>query len=208
MPAPTSAAHAGDLWATVNICDTERNPNVLGVRASMPGNGTTQTMSMRFRASYFDRSTERWCDVGGTAARRGSTSATRAIARRGGPQVPHRPSAPHDQPRRAWRRRLPLAPRPQDRPARDAEDPERPPHGPPRRPARLLGRDLRDHLPLRVRPFRKISLQIAASRERGRHPQPVKAVAPSKRRGSFVITPCTPIASSRAIFFASSTVHT
>jgi hypothetical protein len=65
MPAPASASHAGRLWATVNICDTERNPNVLGIRASMPGNGTTQTMWMRFRASYFDRSTERWRDVEG-----------------------------------------------------------------------------------------------------------------------------------------------
>jgi hypothetical protein len=67
MPAPAGASHAGALWATVNICDTERNPNVLGVRASMPGNGTRQTMWMRFRASYFDRSTEQWHDVGGTS---------------------------------------------------------------------------------------------------------------------------------------------
>ena len=65
LPAPASASHAGALWATVNICDTERNPNVLGVRASMPGNGTEQTMWMRFSASYYDRSTESWHPVGG-----------------------------------------------------------------------------------------------------------------------------------------------
>ena len=65
LPAPALASHRGRLWATVNICDTERNPNVLGVRASMPGNGTSQTMWMRFRASYFDRSTETWHSVGG-----------------------------------------------------------------------------------------------------------------------------------------------
>ena len=65
VPAPAFASHAEDLWATVNVCDTEANPNVLGVRASMPGNGTRQTMWMRFRASYFDRATERWRDVGG-----------------------------------------------------------------------------------------------------------------------------------------------
>ena len=64
LPAP-AAASAGDLWATINICDTRENPNVLGVRASMPGNGTMQTMWMRFRASYYDRSTEQWFDVGG-----------------------------------------------------------------------------------------------------------------------------------------------
>lgn len=67
MPAPAVASHAGDLWATVNICDTEQNPNVLGIRASMPGNGTSQTMWMRFRASYFDRATEEWNDVGGAS---------------------------------------------------------------------------------------------------------------------------------------------
>ena len=65
LPAPAVASHSGDLWATINICDTETHPNVLGIRASMPGNGTAQTMWMRFRASYFDRETEQWYDVGG-----------------------------------------------------------------------------------------------------------------------------------------------
>jgi hypothetical protein len=65
LPAPAAASHAGDLWATVNICDTEDNPNVLGVRASMPGNGTEQTMWMRFYASYYDRGTETWHPVEG-----------------------------------------------------------------------------------------------------------------------------------------------
>jgi len=70
LPGPAAASHAGDLWATVNICDTPENPNVLGVRASMPGNGTRQTMWMRFRASYYDRGTEKWYDVGGTSVSR------------------------------------------------------------------------------------------------------------------------------------------
>jgi hypothetical protein len=65
LPAPAGASHKGALWATVNICDTERNPNTLGVRASMPGNGTSQTMWMRFSASYFDRGTETWHPVEG-----------------------------------------------------------------------------------------------------------------------------------------------
>jgi hypothetical protein len=65
VPAPATASHRGDLWATINICDTEAHPNVLGVRASMPGNGTSQRMWMRFRATYFDRATEEWYSVGG-----------------------------------------------------------------------------------------------------------------------------------------------
>lgn len=67
LPAPAFAHHRGDLWATVNICDTANNPNVLGIRASMPGNGTAQTMWMRFRASYYDRGTQTWRAVGGNA---------------------------------------------------------------------------------------------------------------------------------------------
>ena len=67
LPPAAPARHAEGLWATVNICDTARHPNSLGVRASMPGNGTRQTMWMRFRASYYDRATETWRDVGGSA---------------------------------------------------------------------------------------------------------------------------------------------
>ena len=65
LPAPAAASHHGRLWATVNICDTRANPNVLGVRASMPGNGTKQTMWMRFNAHYFDRATEEWRAIQG-----------------------------------------------------------------------------------------------------------------------------------------------
>ena len=64
LPAPAAASHA-DLWATINICDTETYPNVLGVRASMPGNESRQTMWMRFRATYYDRATETWHRVPG-----------------------------------------------------------------------------------------------------------------------------------------------
>ena len=33
------AASAPALWATVNICDTAKDPDSMGIRASMPGNG-------------------------------------------------------------------------------------------------------------------------------------------------------------------------
>ena len=65
LPGSAAASDNDDLWATINICDTEANPNVLGVRASMPGNGTRQTMWMRFRATYFDRATETWHRIPG-----------------------------------------------------------------------------------------------------------------------------------------------
>jgi hypothetical protein len=65
LPAPATASHRGDLWATISICDTDAHPNVLGVRASMPGNGTRQTMWMRFRVKYFDRASHEWYAVPG-----------------------------------------------------------------------------------------------------------------------------------------------
>ena len=57
------------LWATVNVCDTERNPDTLGIRASMPGSGRKgETMWMRFRVQYFDEAEQMWHNftVGGT----------------------------------------------------------------------------------------------------------------------------------------------
>ena len=47
------------LWATVNICDSPDYNNVIGIRASMPGNGTGQRMLMHFSAEYYDDTQER-----------------------------------------------------------------------------------------------------------------------------------------------------
>jgi hypothetical protein len=60
-----AAAQAGqrDLWATVNVCDTKRSPDRMGVRARMPGNGRRQRMYMRFTAQYRDG--DRWRVVAG-----------------------------------------------------------------------------------------------------------------------------------------------
>lgn len=64
------------LWATVNICDTEKSPNTVGLRASMPGSGRRrERMFMRFRVQYLGAdglwkdftsasTTSRWRDVG------------------------------------------------------------------------------------------------------------------------------------------------
>jgi hypothetical protein len=68
--APTSnafAAKADRLWATVNICDTLRHPNQMGVQASMPGNGTRERMYMRFRAQFFNATKNKWFNVKGNA---------------------------------------------------------------------------------------------------------------------------------------------
>jgi len=67
--APAQAARP-DLWATVNVCDTAAFPDAMGVRASMPGNGTRQRMYVRFNASWFDRASETWHPVRGNGRSR------------------------------------------------------------------------------------------------------------------------------------------
>ncbi len=65
----SASAATSEPWATVNICDTEKTPNGLGVRASMPGNGRDQLMFMRFIAQYWSPSRSAWISVpgGGTS---------------------------------------------------------------------------------------------------------------------------------------------
>jgi hypothetical protein len=57
-----------DLWATVNICDTAAHPDQMGVRASMPGNGTRQRMYMRFHAQFYNANKKRWFNVKGNGS--------------------------------------------------------------------------------------------------------------------------------------------
>jgi hypothetical protein len=57
--APARAAEA-DLWATVNVCDTETHPDEIGIRASMPGGKRGIRLLMRFRGQYRDLSDGRW----------------------------------------------------------------------------------------------------------------------------------------------------
>lgn len=70
VPPASPAPRPRDLWATINVCDSERFPNQLGVRARMPGNGTRQTMYMRFRVHWFSEQERIWHNVGGTGISR------------------------------------------------------------------------------------------------------------------------------------------
>jgi hypothetical protein len=53
-PATARAATPPDLWATVNVCDTARQPDAIGIRASMPGLPKGARLSMRFRVQFRD----------------------------------------------------------------------------------------------------------------------------------------------------------
>jgi hypothetical protein len=63
VPATTGARTADQraLWATVNVCDTLRHPNVIGVRGSMPGaDDHRETLWMRFRVQFYAAASDRW----------------------------------------------------------------------------------------------------------------------------------------------------
>ena len=60
--APASAADA-DLWATVNVCDTEAHPNQIGIRGSMPGLGKRSSLFMRFQIHYLAKADGKWHNI-------------------------------------------------------------------------------------------------------------------------------------------------
>jgi hypothetical protein len=68
VPAAAEAGQSALLWSTVNVCDTPRYPDRLGLRGSMPGNGLKGEMFMRFRVQYFNRKKQRWRTVSDTDA--------------------------------------------------------------------------------------------------------------------------------------------
>jgi hypothetical protein len=63
LPAAAATKPIKDLWATVNICDTPTHDNMMGVRASMPGDGEHTKMYMRFTAQYYDPGNQAWPTV-------------------------------------------------------------------------------------------------------------------------------------------------
>jgi hypothetical protein len=75
-----------ELWATIDVCDPPNEPNTVGIRGSMPGDGkSNQKMYMSFRLQYLNAH-KQWLDVAsgesssfvavgsGAAARQGGTT--------------------------------------------------------------------------------------------------------------------------------------
>lgn len=55
----------GRLWATINVCDTAKSADTVGIRASMPGSGVArERMYLRFQVQFFKPSTKRWLPFG------------------------------------------------------------------------------------------------------------------------------------------------
>ena len=83
LAAPASAAarpaDADRLWATVNVCDTAKHPNEVGIRASMPGTPRNTSRRMRFRVQWRDGDHWRYVDGADSGWRKLSRSRGRAI---------------------------------------------------------------------------------------------------------------------------------
>jgi hypothetical protein len=54
------------FWATVNICDTPKAPNALGVRTSVPGNGSNERIYARYTAQWWSGAQQKWLTVAGS----------------------------------------------------------------------------------------------------------------------------------------------
>ena len=73
-----------ELWATIDVCNPPDQPNTVGVRGSMPGDGEAhQRMYMSFRLQYLDETTKQWVDLSKTAPAFVSVGAAKT-ARQGG----------------------------------------------------------------------------------------------------------------------------
>lgn len=54
-----------ELWATVDACNPKDQPNTIGIRGSMPGDGkANDTMYMSFSVQYYDLTAKRWTPLG------------------------------------------------------------------------------------------------------------------------------------------------
>ena len=54
------------FWATVNVCDTAKSPNALGVRTSVPGNGSNERIFARYTAQWWSGAEQKWLTVAGS----------------------------------------------------------------------------------------------------------------------------------------------
>lgn len=60
-PERTPVEKSRDLWATINVCNTQAHPNTVGIRGSMPGLGNRRaTLQMRFQVQYKDKTDGKW----------------------------------------------------------------------------------------------------------------------------------------------------
>ena len=73
------------LWATIDVCNPSDQPDMVGIRGSMPGDGQPgEIMYMRFRLQYLDSTTKRFIDLANGVAPRFVTVGPARSAREAG----------------------------------------------------------------------------------------------------------------------------
>ncbi len=93
-PASKPASPASELWATVDLCNTTRRPDTIGIRGSMPGDGHRgDVIYMRFLVQSLDASTHRWNYVGEHADSGFVAVGSAALTRQAGRSFQFKPTA-------------------------------------------------------------------------------------------------------------------
>jgi hypothetical protein len=73
------------LWATINVCNPPDQPDAVGVRGSMPGDGNAHDkMYMSFRLQYLESAGQRWIDLAAGALPQYVAVGSAKSARQGG----------------------------------------------------------------------------------------------------------------------------
>jgi hypothetical protein len=91
--APHALRVSRELWATIDVCKASDQPNTIGIRGSMPGDGNAHdTMYMSFRLQYMDTTTSQWVNLSKTAPAFIAVGAAKT-ARQGGSSFELKPVA-------------------------------------------------------------------------------------------------------------------
>jgi hypothetical protein len=84
---------SSELWATIDVCNTAKQPDTVGVRGSMPGDGHARDeLMMSFRLEYLN-AVNQWVELEGAASSAFIDVGDGAATRQGGTSFTLKPHA-------------------------------------------------------------------------------------------------------------------
>ena len=90
---PRALLRSPDLWATIDVCDTANQPDTVGVRGSMPGDGRAHDqMLMSFHLEYLN-AVNQWVELEGSGSSGFIEVGSASAARQGGSSFALKPHA-------------------------------------------------------------------------------------------------------------------
>jgi hypothetical protein len=85
--------HSHELWATIDVCNTSKQPDTIGIRGSMPGDRRARDrMYMAFRLQYLNAQ-QQWVNLAGSASSAYVAVGSGASSRQGGTSFELKPVA-------------------------------------------------------------------------------------------------------------------